>query len=388
MRLVGEDGRADDGLPEELAPFLSGLIERSRDLVVHILVWDCSILYALERQHFPAVFLQWQTPHRLRFCLDDDLPVGASHHQKIVVVDDAVAFSGGLDLTTRRWDTREHELDDPRRVDLAGAPYPPFHDVQAVVDGAAAAALGELARARWERGAGERAPPPARAIADRWPQSVTPDLTAIDVGIARTYTTTEQTPQDVREVETLFVDTINAARDAIYIETQYLTAPGIVSALVDRMQAVAGLEAVLVVPKGTHSWLERKTMQAGLLRSIEQLSTARLRDRVGLFYPEVTRGDRSLDTLVHSKVMIVDDALLRIGSANLSNRSIALDSECDLAFAAQTPAHRSAILEVRNRLLGHHCGADAAEVARSLSQTSSLLRTARSLGQGSHRLVA
>ena len=75
------------------------------------------------------------------------------------MVDDALAFSGGLDLTTRRWDTREHRLDDPRRVDLAGAPYPPFHDVQAMVDGKAAPALAELARERWARGACERAPP-------------------------------------------------------------------------------------------------------------------------------------------------------------------------------------------------------------------------------------
>ena len=67
--------------------------------------------------------VRWGTPRQIRFCLDDDLPFGASQHQKIVVVDDAVAFSGGLDLTTRRWDTREHRLDDPRRVDLAGVPY-------------------------------------------------------------------------------------------------------------------------------------------------------------------------------------------------------------------------------------------------------------------------
>ena len=95
----------------------------------------------------------------MRFCLDDDLPLGASHHQKIVVVDDAVAFSGGLDLTIRRWDTREHRLDDPQRVDPSGEPYPPFHDVQAMVDGKAARALAELARERWARGACERTPP-------------------------------------------------------------------------------------------------------------------------------------------------------------------------------------------------------------------------------------
>src|SRR3954467_11358589 len=94
-----------------------------------------SVLYSLERELFPIVALGWLTPRRIRFCLDEDLPAGASHHQKIVVVDDAVAFCGGLDVTTRRWDTAEHRLDDARRVDPAGLPYRPFHDVQAVIDG-------------------------------------------------------------------------------------------------------------------------------------------------------------------------------------------------------------------------------------------------------------
>jgi hypothetical protein len=51
---------------------------------VHLLVWDYSVLYALEREPFPTVSLRWRTPRGIRFCLDDDLPVGASHHQKIV----------------------------------------------------------------------------------------------------------------------------------------------------------------------------------------------------------------------------------------------------------------------------------------------------------------
>ena len=100
----------------------------------------------------------------------------ASHHQKIVVVDDAIAFTGGLDLTIRRWDTPAHRADDPGRVDPAGRPYPPAHDVQVMVDGDAAAALGELARARWRAATGRaaggrpvrrREPARARSLARR-----------------------------------------------------------------------------------------------------------------------------------------------------------------------------------------------------------------------------
>ena len=134
-RLVGESGMADDGFPEGFADFVTALVNQRPHLTFHLLMWDYSLLYATEREPLPAFALGWRLPQRIRYCLDDELPVGASHHQKIVVVDDAVAFSGGQDVTVRRWDTTGHRLDDPRRVDPAGEPYHPYHDVQAMVDG-------------------------------------------------------------------------------------------------------------------------------------------------------------------------------------------------------------------------------------------------------------
>src|SRR6186997_3108195 len=114
-RLVGEDGAAPDGWPETLRELLTRLVGERRDLTVHLLAWDYAVLYALEREPFPSLKLGWNTPARVRFQLDNALPLGASHHQKIIVIDDALAFSGGLDLTIRRWDTSRHELDNPRR---------------------------------------------------------------------------------------------------------------------------------------------------------------------------------------------------------------------------------------------------------------------------------
>jgi phospholipase D1/2 len=384
-RLVGESGKADDGFPEELAPFLSALIGQRPKLVVYVLVWDYSLLYALERELFPVVSLHWRTPRRLRFCLDDDLPLGASHHQKIVVVDDSVAFCGGLDLTVRRWDTREHKPADPQRVDPAHIPYPPFHDVQAVVDGQAAVALGKLARERWARGACERARP-IRPRGDPWPKDIRPDLTDINVGIART-SPASQERGDVREVEALFLDSIDQAERTIYIETQYFTSARFNDRLVARMREKPDLEVVVVLPKNAHSWLEQQTMHAGLLRSMHALTTAGLAARARLLYPQVTQDDRALDTMVHSKVMVIDDVLMRVGSANLNNRSLGLDTECDLAFEGQTPEHRTTIQRIRNRLIGHHCGVTAEEVAETLAQTGSLIETALTLRKGGHALV-
>ena len=90
------------------------------------------------------------------FCLDGHHPVGASQHQKIVVVDDTVAFVGGFDLSKWRWDTPAHRPRDNRRIDPDGKPYPPFHDIQMAVDGPVARTLGRLARKRWLRASREK----------------------------------------------------------------------------------------------------------------------------------------------------------------------------------------------------------------------------------------
>ena len=223
-------------------------------------------------------------------------------------------------------------------------------------------------------------------MGDPWPENIVPDLIDIDVGIARTHPASQEV-RDIREVEALFFDSIDHAERSIYIETQYLTSARFADRLVARMREKPELEVVVVVPKFAHSWLEQQTMQAGLLRSMHALTGAGLSKRVRLLYPQVTKGDYTIDTMVHSKVMVVDDALIRVGSANLNNRSLGLDTECDLAFEAQTPEHRQAIERLRNGLLGHHCGVAAEEVAAKLAQTGSLIETALTLRNGGHALV-
>ena len=383
-RLVGEDGQADDGLPEGLIDFLSAIVKRRPELLIHVLVWDYSILYASERELFPTASVRWGTPKQIRFCLDDDLPFGASQHQKIVVVDDALAFSGGLDLTTRRWDTREQRLDDPRRVDLSGVPYPPFHDVQAMVDGKAAAALAELARVRWTHGACERAPP-LRPTGDPWPRSITPDLTDIDLGIARTSPALDD-EDEVREVAALFFDMVDRAERCIYVENQYLTSKRFAEHLADRMRKRPELEAVLVTPKHAHSWLEEQTMQAGLGRFMQVFADKGASERVRFLYPKVVQDGRSVDTMVHSKIMVVDDRLLRVGSANLNNRSFGVDTECDLTFEATSDRHQKQILGVRDRLVAHFCGVSERDVAAAVAATESLIKAIESHQQNGHSL--
>ena len=136
--LVGPSGEPDDDLPRELGPFLTALVERRPDLKISILLWDYSLFFTSEREAMPSLALRWKTPPQIDLCLDDAIPLGSSHHQKIVVIDEALAFSGGLDLTIRRWDTCAHDPSCKYRVDPAGKPYNGFHDVQIMVDGEAA----------------------------------------------------------------------------------------------------------------------------------------------------------------------------------------------------------------------------------------------------------
>jgi phosphatidylserine/phosphatidylglycerophosphate/cardiolipin synthase-like enzyme/uncharacterized membrane protein YdjX (TVP38/TMEM64 family) len=385
-RLVGESPRPADGYPETFVELLTALANERPALQVHLLAWDYSMLYALEREPFPTVSLRWRTPRGIRFCLDDDLPAGAAHHQKLVVVDDAVAFCGGLDVTIRRWDTQAHRIDDPRRVDPNGSPYPPFHDVQAMVDGDAALALSELARERWQRAGCIEAPPPAPA-GDPWPSHVEPDLHAAEIGIARTLPATEET-DEVREIEALFLDGIDAASRTIYIENQFITARRIAERLAARLARQPELEAVIIVPQALHSWLESQTMASGRSRFVAVLRAAGVDDRVAVLSPRVSDGANDAAVMVHSKLMIVDDVLVHLGSANLNNRSIGLDTECDLAVEARNQGERNAIERLRNRLLGHHCGVAADAVAASLAQTGSLVRSALTLRACGHYLAA
>ncbi len=78
------------------------------------------------------------------------------------------------------------------------SPYGPYHEIQAMVDGPVAASLGVLARDRWRALGEERMPPVASSADDLWPSDVTPDLTDVDVAIARTLPASETQPADPR----------------------------------------------------------------------------------------------------------------------------------------------------------------------------------------------
>jgi phosphatidylserine/phosphatidylglycerophosphate/cardiolipin synthase-like enzyme/uncharacterized membrane protein YdjX (TVP38/TMEM64 family) len=381
---VGESGSAGDGYPEAFGEFLSALAHDKPQLKIHVLLWDFAALYATEREFFPVYALRWNTPPGVDFYLDNAVPLGSSQHQKLIVVDDCVAFSGGLDVTIRRWDTSAHEYDHPLRYDPAGTYYRPFHDVQAMVEGDAARALGELARARWQCACEERIAL-SRGATDCWPETVTADFHDIDIGIARTQPAYGTQPQ-VQEVEALFLDSIARAKHAIYIENQFLTSIKVAKRLVESLRRSSRLELLMVGPKSHDSWLETHSVRNGRIRFMAELAAPDIASRVRLMYPEVRKGRRKTHTMVHSKVMVIDDTQLRIGSANLNNRSMTTDAECDLLIEAHSPTERATITEVQNRLLGDHTGLAVEAVAGLRKETGSLLAVADTAGVNGHRL--
>jgi phospholipase D1/2 len=227
--------------PLTLLPFLNDTLARQPELRVFALAWDFSVLFTLEREPLPTYRFAWNAHPRLSFQLDDAHPFGASHHQKIVVVDDALAFAGGLDLTIRRWDTPAHHADDPARVDPTRRPYPPAHDIQMMVDGEAAAGAGRararaLARRHGQTPAGRAA---ARRACDLWPEATAPDVRDAPIGIARTMPAFRDAPA-VRSVATCALQSIASARRFIYIENQYLTSAAIGAALARRLASPTG----------------------------------------------------------------------------------------------------------------------------------------------------
>jgi phospholipase D1/2 len=383
------DGESDGGWrrrgpPPLLGDFLNWLVRRRHDLRVRVLDWDYPMVFGTDREFPPIYGLGWKPHRHIEVAYDNTHPVGGSHHQKIVVIDDALAFVGGFDLTERRWDTSAHCADEARRC-CGHSPYPPFHDLMMAVDGGAARELAAIARTRWE-GATGRALAPVVPGADPWPPQLRPDLTEVEVAIARTLPAAAEGAA-VREVEQLYLDMIERARECLYIENQYFTAFRIGEALAASLAAPEGPEIVLVTRLLSHGWLEEHTMHVLRVRLIQSLHEADRHGRFQAYYAHIDGLKDGTCIDVHSKLMIVDDEILRLGSANLCNRSMGMDSECDVAIEARgDPRVSAAIRGFRHRLLGEHLDVPVARVEREVARRGSLHRAIEAL-QGNARTL-
>jgi phospholipase D1/2 len=377
-RTVLEQGEGRE--PVRLGEFLDGLAKRNRHLRIRILDWDYPMVFGADREVPPTLGLAWKPHRHIDFRFDDTHPVAGSHHQKIVVVDGCFAFSGGLDLTNKRWDTRRHEPNDPRRVH-EGTPYPPFHDVMIAVDGEAARELGKVARDRWRNATGQALAAP-RANSDPWPEELEVDALDAPVAISLTAPRTERS-EGVRQVEQLYLDMIAAAKKSIYIENQYFTSKAIGEALAARLAQPDGPEIVVVTRLLSHGWLEEITMTTLRIKLVRELRAADTHGRFHAWYPHIPGLCEGTCLDIHAKVMVVDDQWARVGSSNLSNRSMGMDTECDVTLEARgDPKLAAAVTSFRDCLIAEHMEADEAQVARTIREAGSISAAVEALRSG------
>lgn len=379
-RVTFERGRKTLPGPNQLGTFLYWMLWKRPGLDIYLLKSNLRLLPAFDGLWYglaPVSLVNQISSKRMHFAIDGAHPLGSVHHQKIVVVDDAVAFCGGIDLTLDRWDTRAHEhVNRHRRT--ARRSYGPRHDVGAAVDGAAARALAEQALARWQT-ATKQALAPVEARHSAWPGKLEPTLRNVDIGIALTLPELDDRPE-VREVEALNLAAIAAARDTIYVENQYLASRTIADALAARLREADGPEIVIVLARKGNNPLERGTMDSARHLLLHQLWEADEHDRLGIYWP-VT--DRGAPIYIHSKVLVVDDRLLRIGSSNFNNRSLGFDSECDVAIEAPPASSdddvRREITSVRNGLVAEHLGVSPGELNRAIAEYRSVHKAVEAL---------
>lgn len=354
-----------------LGNLLRSIVEQHEELEIRLLIWNLGSIYSQKKLNL-SLDEEWADHPRIHLRFDSKHPLRASHHQKLVCIDDTVAFAGGIDLTVKRWDTSEHLTSQPARSEPDGTPYPPVHDVQMAVEGDAARALGDLARERWRVATGEEHSS-TRPLGQCWPAGLIPDLLDTDVAIARTWPR-HRGHAAKSEVALLNQDALKSARQFIYIETQYFASSGIGRILAKRLKEKDGPEVMILVTESSRGLLERFVMGGNRDRLIRRLKRADRFNRLRVMYAVVAEGDRECEVLIHSKVMIVDDRFLRVGSSNLNNRSEGLDTECDLAVEAGDEHQRKAIAGLREALLAEHLGSTPQAVSAAIKDEASLVR--------------
>lgn len=381
-RTLLEPDRSD----QRLGDLLKDLAEQKPRLEIRVLIWNASLLIALAKDGMPQRAAAWFTGSRVRFQLDRSAPFGASRHQKLLVVDDTLGFCSGEDFAPERWDDQRHIEGNPLRSRAGGKPVPPRHGTTLMVEGDIAGLLAEEARLRWREATGvavAAVPLPERA-GSYWPEDIQPGFTDVPVRMTRTSPQTALTGA-IRENEALFLALIAEAEKLIYIENQYFTCRKIRDALAARLQEPDGPEIILVIGLTAPSYFDALVMDPVRDVLLRELIAADRFGRFRVFSPTAKDGT---PIVAHSKLMIIDDRKLRIGSSNLSQRSFGYDTECDLTIELdETDPRLKDLAALLATLLGHFVGQSAEVTADAIARSGSVCAALESLDPSGRRLT-
>jgi phosphatidylserine/phosphatidylglycerophosphate/cardiolipin synthase-like enzyme len=253
------------------------------------------------------------------------------HHEKTIVIDDRVAFVGGIDLTTEtgdRYDTNEH----PSRGSLG------WHDASARIAGPAVGDVAEHFRMRWREVTGETLAPVAAAEA----------AGTIDLQIVRTvpeniYNTVPR--GDFRLLES-YLRALQAAQRFIYLENQFLWSPEIAAVLQAKLANPPSpdFRLLLLLPSKPTSGADDTR---GVLAELVEEDGDDGRMLACTLYAR--SGSLSDPVYIHAKIGIIDDTWLTLGSANLNEHSLFNDTEMNLVANDPDLAVRT-----RRRLWAEH----------------------------------
>ena len=300
-----------DGTPTILRPLLADVAAR---VPVRVLIWAGAPLPLLRpwRGDVRKVRKELIGGNRIQCALDTRERPMHCHHEKTIVIDDRIAFVGGLDLTSfhgDRWDTQDH----PPRGAIG------WHDVAARIAGPAVRDVAENFAMRWRAITGERLPPVA-------PPS---PVGEIELQVVRTVPDGmyRQLPRgDFRILET-YLRALRAAQRFIYLENQFLWSPEILAVLRDKLARppTPDFRMVLVLPAQPDEGGDDTRGQLGTL--IQADSDAGRLLACTLY---AIGGEKDWPIYVHAKVGIVDDAWMTIGSANLNEHSLFNDTEMNV----------------------------------------------------------
>ena len=249
---------------------------------------------------------------RIRCLLDSHERPLHTHHEKILVIDDQVAFVGGLDHTNLRGD-RFDSSEHPLREGIG------WHDLAAEVRGPAAADVSAHFRLRWKAVSGESLPP-AR-LGDRAGNHDVQVLATIPEVIY------PSVPRGVFRILESYMRAFSSAKHLIYIENQFLWSPEIVEVLRKKLITPPGddFRLVLLLPAKAATGTDDTKGQLGAL--LEADHDGRL--TASTIYSHA--GDQSRAVYVHAKLAVVDDLWLTVGSANLNDHSLFNDTELNVA---------------------------------------------------------
>lgn len=395
-QLLRPDSASPVPHPVDLLSFLNYLCERTPSLQIYISAWDYSVVYALEREWLQKLKFEFQSHARVHFEFLNHPEPGGCHHQKLVVIDGRVAFVGGLDLCDARWDTRQHLRIEPARVDTHGKPYKPFHDIQAGLTGPVVAALEQLFVDGWRLAGGLELPDADARRAGTHAMSATDGadradgadgaasdddpahaLEALGLPLHGQHVAVSRTEWLEGglvggEIQRLLEHAILFAERLIYVETQYFTSKALAEALYYRLAEASRpkLQIVLVMPDGADSPKEDFVLgnrQRSIRRFVADVARHFGHEFRLLMSSESTSDAPCPATFIHSKLVIVDDEFLAIGSANFTNRSMRVDREVNVAWQAQLEQPEDAakltrdIRGLRASLLAEHAGLDDRE---------------------------